>query len=61
MKEEYDLRWLDANIDAEYVAENPETATDLIHGLITEYYRMKEVLELQRENVLLLTAMLSKE
>ena len=44
-------------IDADWCEENPSTAYDLIESLIKEYYHMKDVIEMQREELLLLKAM----
>lgn len=44
-------------IDADWCEENPSTAYELIQALIVEYYHMKDVIEMQREELLLLKAM----
>ena len=55
----YDLKWLQANIDSGYVKEEPDTVVELIRLLIAEYYQMKDTIELQREKLLLMKAILS--
>lgn len=53
------LKQLLTIIDAEWIKENPDTAMDLITSLITEYYNMKDYIQSQRKELLLLKAMLS--
>lgn len=57
MNEKYTLSWVDANIDSEWVEHDPETATELIHALIKEYYHMKDIIQIQRQKLLLTAAM----
>ena len=57
MTDKYNLSWVDDNIDAEWVEHDPETATELIHALIKEYYHMKDVIQIQNQKILLLAAM----
>ena len=52
----YDLKKMMSIIDADWCEENPSTAFELIQALIVEYYHMKDVIELQREELLLLKA-----
>jgi len=50
------LKQLLTIIDTEWVKENPDTAMDLITALITEYYNMKDYIQSQRKQILLLKA-----
>lgn len=52
----YDL--LDT-IDVDWVEENPDVAYELIEGLIKELYHHKDVIETQRESLLLAKAMIA--
>ena len=51
------LKQLLTIIDKDYIKDNPDTAYELIEALIVEYYQMKDVIEMQREELLLLKAM----
>lgn len=51
------LKQLLTIIDTDWVKSNPDTAYELIEAIITEYYHMKDVIEIQREELLLLKAM----
>ena len=52
----YDL--LDT-IDVDWVEENPDVAYELIEGLIKELYHHKDVIDMQRESLLLAKAMIA--
>ena len=52
----YDL--LDT-IDVDWIEENPDVAYELIEGLIKELYHYKDVIETQRESLLLAKAMIA--
>ena len=51
------LKQLLTIIDADWIKENPDTAYELIEALIVEYYNMKDYIQTQREELLLLKAM----
>lgn len=59
MKEQF-VRLLDI-IDTEWIKEEPDTAMQLIEALISDVRHYKEVVEMQRELLLLSKALLDKE
>ena len=50
------LKQLITMIDTDWVKSNPDTAYELIEALITEYYHMKDYIQAQRKQILLLKA-----